>query len=47
VKFPEVVEPVIGATVPVPTAVQGLLSRIKQSLVLEPEYKALQEFLLQ
>ena len=46
VKFPEVVEPVIGATIPVPTAVRGLLSRVKQSVVLEPEYAALQEFLL-
>ncbi|UOG74810.1 threonine synthase [Hymenobacter tibetensis] len=46
VKFPEVVEPVIGTTVPVPVAVQGLLSRTKQSVLLEPSYEALQEFLL-
>ena len=46
VKFPEVVEPVIGAAIPVPAAVQGLLNRVKQSVVLEPEYAALQEFLL-
>jgi threonine synthase len=47
VKFPEVVEPVIGAEVPVPTAVRGLLTRTKKSVLLEPDYKALQEFLLQ
>jgi threonine synthase len=41
-----VVEPVIGAAVPVPVAVRGLLSRTKQSVLLEPEYAALQEFLL-
>ena len=46
VKFPEVVEPVIGAVVPVPAAVRGLLTRTKQSVLLEPDYKALQEFLL-
>lgn len=46
VKFPEVVEPVIGQVVPVPEAVQGLLSRTKHSNLLEPEYAALQEFLL-
>ncbi|MBC8085401.1 MAG: pyridoxal-phosphate dependent enzyme, partial [Hymenobacter sp.] len=46
VKFPEVVEPVIGAAVPVPAAVRGLLNRTKQSVLLEPEYAALQEFLL-
>ncbi|GAB2460879.1 threonine synthase [Hymenobacter qilianensis] len=46
VKFPEVVEPVIGRMVPVPEAVQGLLSRTKHSILLEPEYAALQEFLL-
>lgn len=46
VKFPEVVEPVIKAEVPVPTAVRGLLTRTKQSVLLEPEYAALQEFLL-
>ncbi|WP_022825700.1 threonine synthase [Hymenobacter norwichensis] len=46
VKFPEVVEPVIGTEVPVPVAVRGLLSRTKQSVLLEPDYAALQEFLL-
>jgi threonine synthase len=46
IKFPEVVEPVIGAAVPVPDAVQGLLSKPKQSIGLEPRYEALQEFLL-
>ncbi|SMB83894.1 threonine synthase [Hymenobacter roseosalivarius DSM 11622] len=46
VKFPEVVEAVVGAAVPVPAAVRGLLSRTKQSILLEPEYAALQAFLL-
>lgn len=46
VKFPEVVEPIIGRAVPVPAAVQGLLSRTKQSIMLEPSYAALQSFLL-
>ena len=46
IKFPEVVEPVIGAAVPVPESVRGLLSKPKQSILLEPRYEALQEFLL-
>ncbi|WP_044018489.1 threonine synthase [Hymenobacter sp. APR13] len=46
IKFPEVVEPVIGAAVPVPDSVAGLLSKPKQSILLEPRYEALQEFLL-
>ncbi len=46
IKFPEVVEPVIGAAVPVPDSVRGLLSKSKQSVLLEPRYEALQEFLL-
>ncbi|MBC6699948.1 threonine synthase [Hymenobacter sp. BT190] len=46
IKFPEVVEPIIGAAVPVPAAVQGLFSKPKQSVLLEPHYEALQEFLL-
>jgi threonine synthase len=46
IKFPEVVEPVIGAAVPVPASVRGLLSKPKYSALLEPRYEALQEFLL-
>jgi threonine synthase len=46
IKFPEVVEPVIGAAVPVPVAVRGLLIEPEQSVPLEPQYEALQEFLL-
>jgi len=46
IKFPEVVEPVIGEAVPVPPAVRGLLTKPKQSILLEPQYEALQEFLL-
>ncbi len=46
IKFPEVVEPVIEAAVPVPPAVRGLLNKPKHSTLLPPHYEALQEFLL-
>ncbi|HUP11998.1 MAG TPA: hypothetical protein VM187_07300, partial [Niastella sp.] len=46
VKFYDVVEPVIGETVPVPAAIEEQLKLTKQSSLLAPEYVALKEALL-
>jgi threonine synthase len=46
VKFYDVVEPVIGETVPVPAAIEEQLKLTKQSSLIAPEYAALKESLL-
>jgi threonine synthase len=46
VKFPEVVEPLIGRKVELPTALHYLLEKPKQSVPLPPSYEALREWLL-
>ncbi|GAA4018833.1 threonine synthase [Hymenobacter fastidiosus] len=46
VKFYDVVEPIIAAKVPVPTALDGLLTRQKQSVGLAADFAALKEYLL-
>jgi threonine synthase len=46
VKFPEVVEPLIGRKVELPTALHYLLEKPKQSVPLPPTYEALREWLL-
>jgi threonine synthase len=46
VKFYDVVEPVIGESVPVPAAIEEQLKLTKQSHVIAPEYAALKEALL-
>jgi threonine synthase len=46
VKFPEVVEPLIGRKVELPTALHYLLEKPKQSVLLPPSYEALREWLL-
>jgi len=47
VKFPEVVEPLIGRKVALPTALHYLLAKPKQSIRLTPTYEALRAWLLQ
>jgi threonine synthase len=46
VKFFDVVEPIIGKTVPIPEAIQEQLKLPKQSLLIENNAEALREFLL-
>jgi len=46
VKFPEVVEPLIGRKVELPAALHYLLEKPKQSVPLAPSYEALREWLL-
>jgi threonine synthase len=46
VKFPEVVEPLIGRKVELPAALHYLLEKPKQSVPLPPSYEALREWLL-
>ena len=46
VKFYDVVEPVIGETVPVPAAIEEQLKLTKKSSVIGPEYAALKDALL-
>lgn len=46
VKFPEVVEPLVGRPVEVPAALHYLLEKPKQSVKLEPTYEALRNWLL-
>jgi threonine synthase len=46
VKFPEVVEPLIGRTVELPAALHYLLEKPKQSVPLAPSYEALRAWLL-
>ena len=46
VKFPEVVEPLIGRKVELPAALHYLLEKPKQSVLLEPSYEALRAWLL-
>jgi threonine synthase len=47
VKFPEVVEPLIGRPVELPAALHYLLEQPKQSVPLTPSYEALRDWLLQ
>jgi threonine synthase len=46
VKFPEVVEPLIGRKIELPSALHYLLEKPKQSVPLAPNYEALREWLL-
>jgi threonine synthase len=46
VKFPEVVEPLIGRKIELPTALHYLLEKPKQSVPLAPSYEALREWLV-
>ena len=46
VKFPEVVEPLIGRKIELPTALHYLLEKPKQSVPLAPSYAALRAWLL-
>ncbi|MCB2378623.1 threonine synthase [Hymenobacter sp. BT635] len=46
VKFPEVVEPLIGQAIAVPPALHELMRQPKRSIALEPRYEALREYLL-
>ena len=46
VKFPAVVEPIIGRAIPLPDAVRDLQQRPKRSVPLAVDYEALQAFLL-
>ena len=46
VKFPEVVEPLIGRKIELPAALHYLLEKPKQSVVLEPTYAALRAWLV-
>jgi threonine synthase len=46
VKFPEVVEPLIGRKIELPTALHYLLEKPKQSVRLAPSYEALREWLV-
>ena len=45
VKFPDVVEPILGHAIPLPPAVQHLQGRPKRSIPLPVEYEALRAFL--
>ncbi|MDF2192199.1 threonine synthase [Paraflavitalea sp. CAU 1676] len=45
VKFYDVVEPVIGAPVPLPEAVQAIVHKVKQSRIIESDYEALRAYL--
>jgi threonine synthase len=47
VKFPEVVEPLIGRPIELPAALHYLLEKPKQSVPLTPSYEALRDWLLQ
>lgn len=46
VKFPEVVEPLIGRKIELPAALRYLLEKPKQSVPLAPSYEALRQWLL-
>lgn len=46
VKFYDVVEPILGAPVEAPAAVQALKDKKKESVKMEPDYALLKEFLL-
>lgn len=46
VKFYDVVEPVIGATVPVPSSLDEILSREKSSVKIDAQYQQLKEYLM-
>ncbi|MEJ7666210.1 MAG: hypothetical protein WKG07_45210 [Hymenobacter sp.] len=45
-KFPEVVEPLIGRKIELPAALHYLLEKPKHSVLLAPSYAALREWLL-
>ena len=46
VKFPESVESATGSSIPVPSSVQQIIDRPKQSQLVRPEYSELRNFLL-
>jgi len=46
VKFPDVVEPILGQTIPLPTAVQHLQDRPKRSVPLAVDYEQLKAYLM-
>jgi threonine synthase len=46
VKFYDVVEPVIGETIPLPEAVNAIINKAKKATFIKAEYKQLKDFLL-
>ena len=46
VKFPDVVEPILGAAIPLPAVVQALQGRAKRSVPLAVDYEALKAYLM-
>ena len=46
VKFPDVVEPILGAAIPLPAVVQALQGRAKRSVPLAVDYEALRAYLM-
>ena len=46
VKFPDVVEPILGRAIELPAVVQALQGRVKQSVPLAVDYEALKAYLL-
>ena len=46
VKFPDVVEPILGRAIELPAVVQALQGRAKQSVPLAVDYEALRAYLL-
>lgn len=47
VKFPDVVEAMTGQPLPIPDAVQSIMELSKKSVLMEPDYEALKEYLQQ
>jgi len=47
VKFYDVVEPIIGKTVPMPESIKSIVDLKKQSLKMEVQYESLRSILLQ
>jgi threonine synthase len=46
VKFPDAVEQIIGAPIPVPLSVQSIMNATKKSVVINPTFAAVKEYLL-
>jgi threonine synthase len=46
IKFLDVVEPVIGETIPVPPSIAGILSKEKSAIQIGNDYAALKDYLV-
>ena len=46
VKFYDVVEPVIGETIPIPEPLKPLMEKDKRSILMEADFQHLSEFLI-